>query len=163
MTMPWRNYIGNDTGWKLFSLLMAILIWGSIRSGVDDGVARKVVVNPLRAAQTEPDRTREPLTRPVAVLRTPADQHRYRVLPPLVQVVVRGSPADLETLDDDDVRVFIDVADFEADPRAIAGKAPCAVQVHVPPGISFVKSEPSAVMVERLPPHPDGTQLNPAP
>lgn len=162
--MGWRHYIGNDVGWKLFSLLMAILIWGSIRSGLDDGVGlRKVVVNPLKAAQAEVDRMSEPILRPVSALRLPSDQHRYRVTPPLVQVVVRATPRILQTMDETDVQVFIDVADFESNPGVVAGKVPCAIQVRVPPGVTFVRSEPSAVVVERLAPQANGAQPDPKP
>lgn len=164
MTMAWRDYLGKDAGWKLFSLLMAILIWASIRAGLEDDVAlRKVVVNPLKAAQSEADRMSEPFLRPVSALRLPSDQHRYRVTPPLVQVVVRAGPAILRTLDEADVQVFIDVADFESNPGVVAGKVPCAIQVRVPPGVSFVRSEPSAVVVERLSQQANGAQPDPKP
>lgn len=152
MTMMWRDYFLKDAGWKLFSLLLAVLIWGSIWSGIENGVPlRKSLVNPLKpVVSTGVPQVSEPIRRPVAVMRSPSDQHRYRVTPPLVTLVVQGDSARLQGLDEESIHVFVDVADFEAHPDSMSGSVACTVQVQAPPGIIPAKTEPAAVLVERL-------------
>ena len=157
--MAWRDYIGNDTGWKLFSLLLAILIWGSVRPRNEGGVPlRPVVTNPLQNAVTPSTFTSEPISRPVTVLRQPADSHRYRVTPPMVAVVVQGDSDLLKTVNGNDITVFVNAAEFDGNTNSPLDKVACAIQIHVPEGVHFVKSDPSAVTVERLPVPADETQ-----
>ena len=163
--MAWRDYIGKDTGWKLFSLLLAILIWGSIRSVIEDGIPmRRGVVNPLNTGVSSgASRMSDPISRAVTVLRAPGDQNRYRVTPPVVDVVVQGDAARLQGLDEAEVRVFVDTAEFAAHRDSTAAGVACAIHVHTPPGVSFAKAEPSAVLVERLPTATSGPPQNPKP
>ena len=139
--MAFKDYLFNNLGWKLLSLLFAVLIWlvvhsskqGELRSAAGPVAFGKQVVKAF----------------PVALLTSTASTHRIRVQPATVQVTLSGDLLVMERLRESDVEVFVRLVD--------AVEAPALwkrVQVRVPAGVDVLKVEPPQVRVDTVSPSP---------
>jgi YbbR domain-containing protein len=100
--MSLRSLIQHNFWLKLFSLVLACLIWFAVDS--DTQSARNV--------ETEIFKSIEELrfaNVPVSVLTSPDDRRAFAVKPGKVEVVVTGKREDLIALSADDLRVFVDL------------------------------------------------------
>ena len=127
-----RDLLIKDLGWKLFSLLMAVIIWLTVHgilveSGTPSG-------HSLGSQVTYGDL-------PVFIVSSAADVHFYRVAPAVVSVTVSGPPEVMAVLQANQIR-----AESAKDLKR-------RVDVYVPPGISLVKVDPPRVGVI-IPPKP---------
>ena len=122
---------------KLFSLILATLIWFTVWSNLE-----KEARLPWRTARS--DRYRDFADQPVLVLANGNDKQPYRIDPARVRVTVRGSEAALDKLKPADLEVFVR-------PLGVGEPTgPLDVQVRAPVGVAVVQVQPSSVSVESL-------------
>lgn len=129
-----RDFFTKDVGWKIFSLGLAISLYFTVRavrqSGGDTG-------RPLEARATHTYRGV-----PVLVMSSASDVREFKVNPAIVQVTVRGRPEILTQLQEEDIRVTVDLTGIES-----AQDLKKRVHVSTPAGITLVEVIPAEVNV----------------
>lgn len=134
MTMTPQDIVTKDVGWKLFSLVLAAVIWFTVKPvGREAGRPG----NPLLGSVP---RTFTNL--PVVVMSSAADVRAFRVNPDMVNVKVSGSSDAVAALTERDIRVTVDLTEIES-ARGLQSR----VTVAVPPGVTFIKATPPQVDV----------------
>ena len=139
--MALRDIFIKDVGWKLFSLVLATVIWFMVRP-----VSREPAKsgNPLAASVP---RTFTNL--PVVVMSSAADVRAFKVNPDAVRVTVSGRREIVDALTERDLRVTVDLTGIES-ARGLQAR----VTVAVPPGVTFIAARPPEVDVV-VPPKSD--------
>jgi len=139
--MTLRDIFIKDVGWKLFSLVLAMVIWFMVRP-----VSREPAKsgNPLVASVP---RTFTNL--PVVVMSSAADVRAFKVRPDAVRVTVSGRREIVDALTERDLRVTVDLTGIEST-RGLQAR----VTVAVPPGVTFIAARPPEVDVV-VPPRSD--------
>jgi YbbR domain-containing protein len=127
MTALLRRLFLEDFWWKLFALVLAILVW------------LIVTVASQKEAQTAP---RIFANLPVAVLSAAEDVHNFKVSPSEVEVTVRADAKTLQNLQDEDIRAIVDLTGV-----AVATDLRKPIQVSVPAGVTCLRVVPSEVKV----------------
>ena len=128
-----RDLLTKDLGWKLFSLLLAIIIWLTVHrilqessTPIAHGDASTLTYN----------------TVPVFIVAAASDVHLYRVTPSSVAITVSG-PADvMSVLQANQVRATVDLTDIDS-----VKDLKRHVDVSVPSGVTLVSVEPAKVDV----------------
>ena len=123
--MPIRSLILDHFWLKLFSVILATLIWLTVR---DSGVSS--------------DATRTFVNRPVLVLTDRAQHTAVTVNPSLASVTVRGPASLINELTDQEIQVFVRMADREQ----FSGELP--IHAHVPSGASVFLVTPMTATVK---------------
>jgi YbbR domain-containing protein len=131
-----RRLIKENLGLKCFSLLLAALVWFTIRFGLHYHVS-------LTTNSPVDQRIFGPL--PITVMTEAADLHSFRVVPSQVTVTVAGNPEALQSLAGREIQVFVNLVDME-DIGGMIKK----IDVFPPAGITVLKVNPPVVQVERL-------------
>ncbi len=129
------DLISKDTGWKLFSLALALAIWFTVKNVSNEPVA---VTTPLGVWDT---RTLTNL--PVLVVSAAADVREVKVQPNYVTITVSGRPEVLNGLQEKEIEAHVNLTDLESAPRGVRKR----VIVSAPPGVAFVRAEPADVEV----------------
>jgi YbbR domain-containing protein len=124
--MPLRSLFLDHLWLKLFSLLLATLIWLTIRANLN---------SPTR------ETTRRFARQPVVLMTESAEYRSFYVEPPQVNVTVRGPAALVEEMNDRDIHAFVQMAGEQT----MAGMYP--VEIHVPHGITVILVSPRTVLV----------------
>lgn len=127
--MSLRHFLSHNRWQKLFALLLATLVWFTVRQGVDrnSGPAYRTFVGV-----------------PIRVLTLASDLDQFRVAPSEVTVMLRGKPDSLAQLTTRSVEAYVNLAD----PVATPGKA---LVVHVnAEGAEVVSVSPATVSIERI-------------
>ena len=139
--MTLRDLFIKDVGWKLFSLVLATVIWFTVRP-----VSREPAKpgNPLAVLVP---RTFTNL--PVVVMSSAADVRAFKVKPDAVRVTVSGRREIVDALVEQDIRVRVDLTGIES-ARGLQAR----VTVAVPPGVTFIAARPAEVDVV-VPPKSD--------
>jgi hypothetical protein len=135
--MRWRELIFDNLWLKIFSALLAMLIWFAARTQLTDNPSMSGAF-PGNAAQANF------ADRPVLVLTLPTDRRLFRVDPPTVSVTVSGSAPLVQELTEAKVRVFVQA------PAADVMSEPMTVQVNVPRGLTVVQTRPEAAVVTAI-------------
>lgn len=131
--MTLRDIVTKDVGWKVFSLVLATVVWFTVRP-----VGREArTANPLIGSVP---RTFTNL--PVVVMSSAADVRAFRVNPDMVNVKVSGSSDVVAALTERDISVRVDLTEIES-ARGLQAR----VVVAVPPGVTFIKATPAQVDV----------------
>ena len=138
--MALRDYVVNNFGWKLISLLLASLIWYNIHSSLPNEIQ-------LSRNPASPGATREFPSLPITVLTDAADLRGYLVSPNFVNVIVRGEVALLKKLTIKDIQVFVNLTDLKE-----TSETRQKINVFPPGGVSLVEVTPPFVRVERVKP-----------
>ncbi len=133
--MAFRDYILDRFWLKLFSFILATLIWFTVQSHVQTN---------FRFA-TNPFRTKENLeiTRPVRLVILPTTNRRFRIEPVEVHITIRGNPAVLDRLEPFEVEAQVNLTDATDSAASYTVKAE-----KIPPGIQVIQTVPAMVMVE---------------
>ena len=121
---------------KLFSFILATLIWFTVWSNLENDTRL-----PWRVVRTTRDR--EFLNRPVMILSRSIETNSFKVQPRTVNVTVRGSQVALDQLKEGDLQAFV------RPPGLGEPAGPRPVQVYAAKGVSVVHVEPRTVAVER--------------
>ena len=133
--MAFRDYILDRFWLKLFSFILATLIWFTVQSKTQ---------TPFRFA-TNPFRTKETreISRPVRLLTLPTNNRRFKIEPVEVRITIRGNPAVLDRLEPGEVEAQVNLTDATDSAASYEVKAR-----NVPPGIQVIETVPAMVMVE---------------
>lgn len=134
-----RNIFFRDFWLKLFSLVLATLIWllvylFAIKKDLSPSVGLRGVT-PENWSFTFRDI-------PVLVVSTAADVRNFKVDPDTVSVTVRGNRKDVEAIHPEDIRALVDLTGIE--PSSDLTKR---ISVTVPANITFVSAEPDKIKV----------------
>ena len=111
---------------KLFSLLLATLIWLTVRSTLN---------SPTR------ETTRRFARQPVVIMTESAEYRSFTIDPQQVNITVRGPAGLVEDLQERNIQAFVQVSGEQS----AAGTYP--VEVHVPHGVSVVLVAPRTATV----------------
>jgi YbbR domain-containing protein len=135
--MRWRELIFDNLWLKIFSVLLAMLIWFAAHNQLAD--------NPtMPTAFTVNDAQRDFSDRPVLVLTLPTDRRLFRVDPPTVSVTVSGPAPLVQDLTEARIGVFVKA------PAADVTSEPVPVQVHIPRGFTVAQTRPEAAVVTAI-------------
>jgi YbbR domain-containing protein len=117
-----------EDGWlKLFSLVLAVLIWLTVTF-----VSKKDVWTDTRVFQNLP----------VVILASAEDVHNFTVSPAAVEVTVQGDPKTIQYLESKDIRAIVDLTEVRAT-RDLRKR----IEVSVPAGVTHMRVEPNEVQV----------------
>ena len=138
--MPLRALIQHNFWLKLFSFLLAMLIWFAIHFGIKNEI--RLSQNPI----TDPT-TREFLRSPVRILSPSGDMRVFKTEPDHVFISVTGEEAVLRDLTARNIIVYVDIANVRS-----AHQTNQQVKLDVPDGVTVTKISPRAVNVEQVSP-----------
>ena len=135
--MSLRALILHNFWLKLFSLLLATLIWFAIHFWIEGGnrQPQNPITNPI---------TRQLFRLPVRVLTKPGDERIFKVEPQEVSVSITGEAAVLRDLSSKSISVYVDVANIRS-----ARETNQQVKVDVPKEIT-ADVVPRTVNVEQV-------------
>lgn len=125
--MAFRSIIMNQFWLKLFSVILATLIWLTVKGN-------------LTTASFEENRTF--LSRPIQVLSDTAEHGPIVVNPSTASVTVRGPASLVREFTEQDIHVFVRMADR----HQFAGELP--VHVHLPAGASVALVTPTTATIK---------------
>jgi YbbR domain-containing protein len=128
-----RNWLTNDVGWKVFSLILAAAIWFTVN---------KVLQEPTAVKHGSTGATLTYGNLPILIVASAADVHLYRVIPETVTVTVSGSPEAIAALQVSQIRATVDLTGIDA-----GNELKRNVDVSVPSGITVTRVEPVKVGV----------------
>jgi YbbR domain-containing protein len=130
-----RQVFVDDFWLKLFSFLLAVLIW------LTASLAIQKEGSPLTPLSLAPEeRTFSNL--PVLVIASAQDVRNFKVAPSTVEVTVRGDAKLVRGLAGNDLRARVDLTGIET-----ARELKARIEVSVPAGVSLVRVDPSEVQV----------------
>jgi hypothetical protein len=151
--MRLRDYVLNNLGRKLVSLCLASLIWFNVSSM--DRKEPRLLESPFGSLLPKPVTelvTGEFAQIPIAILSLAQDTRAFRLDARQAKVIVSGERGLLLRLTAKDIQVVVDLTDLpnakKTDPSTNLIIRP--VRVRSPGGISVVKVEPSAVLLEPI-------------
>lgn len=125
-----RDLLIRDLGWKLFSLLLAVMIWLTVHRILEErSTGSPVIYSGV----------------PVLIVAAAADVHFYHVSPALVDVTVSGTPEAMAMLQTNQIHAVVDLAGLP-DLKPLGGTRQ-SVDVSVPPGVTVIKVDPPQVNV----------------
>lgn len=128
-----RDWFTKDIGWKIFSVILALVIWLTVH---------KIYEEPGATTARARENTYSDL--PVLVVSESADVHDFRVAPATVSVTVSGSPEAMSTLQANEIRATVDLTTGKELRRK--------VEISTPLNVTLVSVEPSHVSVILPPP-----------
>jgi YbbR domain-containing protein len=122
-----RNLLFEDIWLKLFSLVLAVLIWLTVTfaSQKEIGTEKRVFSN-----------------LPVTILASVEDVHNFKVSPREVEITVRGDPKTLQSLQSKDIRAVVDLSGVAA-----ARDLRKRIEVSVPASVTYLRVAPEEVQV----------------
>jgi YbbR domain-containing protein len=123
--MPLRSLILNHFWLKSISLVLAILIWLTVKSDLGSS-----------------ERTRTFPNRPILLLTDKAEHVAVAANPSQASITVRGPAGLVNELTDQDIHVYVRLQD----PRQIGGELP--VHAHVPSGATVVLINPATATIK---------------
>jgi YbbR domain-containing protein len=134
-----RDWLTKDFGWKLFSVILAVVIWLTVH---------KIYEEPKMSPASAIGDTVTYNNLPVLVVSTAADVSDFRVVPGSVSVTVSGLPEVMAVLQANQIRAVVDLTDIES-----ARDLRRRVDVSTPPGVTLVSVDPPRVGVIVPPAH----------
>ena len=138
--MSLRHLVLHNSGLKLLSLLLAALVWFTIRFSLERGVSRREF-GPL----------------PVTVLKDAFDPQVYKLIPGEVTISLSGPHNVLNNLNNRDVMVFVNLTGLQGASGFLK-----KVEISAPGNTLQHSVDPPTVRVERLAPTPaPGLPLRP--
>ena len=139
--MSLRRLIQENFWLKLFSLMLAIVIWFFVRFGsqTDVGFGQNPITNPI---------IEESIPVPVYVVTQPGDARIFKVSPEYVHITTMGESAILKKYTPRrDYKAYVDLAEIRKN------EAPeHEVRLHVPNGVTVLNVAPRVVTVEQVSP-----------
>lgn len=133
--MAFRDYILDRFWLKLFSFILATLIWFTVQSNIRTDFFHFSGFLGTRG-------TRE-ITRPVRIVTMPTTRRFFKIAPEEVSVTLSGNPAVLAQLNLNDIQPYVNLSD------ALDSAASYEVKVEIPPDkVRVLRIVPSQVMVE---------------
>ena len=127
MIVALRNLVLEDFWLKLFSLVLAVLIWLTVTFASQKEVGTE---------------TRVFSDLPVLLLASAADVRDFKVTPQEVDITVRADPRTLQSLQRKSIRPMVDLTGIAA-----AREVRKRVEVAVPAGVAYLRVAPEEVRV----------------
>jgi YbbR domain-containing protein len=138
--MSFRSFIRHNFWLKLFSLMLATLIWFTVVYWRDNDFRLS------QAFSSSPLAPRVFSRLPLSVLTRPGDGKVYRLFPAEVTVTVAGDQAVLDDLVKKDIRAYVDLSNV-----GHLDVSSQLVKLHIPlSGVIPVKVVPPVVRVEEM-------------
>lgn len=131
-----HSLLFKDLWLKLFSLALAVLMWFTISSAIQQGTSSAASLGLGSITQ----RTFSGL--PVSVLSSARQVQSSKVQPETVNVIVEGDARVLNSLQRGDIKVVVDLTDIET-----AQELKKRLEVSKPAGVALVRVEPEQVRV----------------
>lgn len=131
-----KDLVVRDLGLKLFSLILAVLIWFTVNIALRNEASP---VPPLLSGALE---RRTLANLPVLVISSAEDAHSFRINPKQVEVTVQGEAKAVRSLRNHDIRVMVDLTGIGA-----AHDLRQRIEVSTPAGITHVRVDPEEVQV----------------
>jgi YbbR domain-containing protein len=125
--MPLRTLILDHFWLKLISLVLAVLIWLTVRADLGSSTVES---------------TRPFPNRPILVLTDKAEHVAVVANPIHASITVRGQAALLNELSEQDIHVYVRLHD----PRQVGGEFP--VHAHVPSGATVILITPATATIK---------------
>jgi YbbR domain-containing protein len=129
-----RDFFLKDSGWKLFSLLLAAFIWLTVH---------KIIAEPQAAVVPPASKSATYGNQPVVLMAAAADTRLYGVNSNTVSVTVSGLPADMDVLQANQIHATVDLSDFDDKSKDPYRR----VDVSVPWGVTVVNVTPAKVRI----------------
>ena len=123
-----RDSFTKDIGWKIFSVILALVIWLTVH---------KIYEEPGAATTRARENTYGDL--PVLVVSASSDVHDFRVVPATVSVTVSGPPDTMAILQANQIRATVDLS--------VGKELRRKVEVSTPPKVTLVSVDPPRVTV----------------
>ena len=124
------DWVTKDFWWKLFSLILAVVIWLTVYKIREAPVISAAVAGvPLTYGSL-----------PVLVVSGASDVRDFRVLPGTVAVKVSGPAEVMAVLQANQIHPVVDLTDITA-----ARNLKRRVEVSTPPGVTLISVEPAEV------------------
>jgi hypothetical protein len=141
--MAIREIVLNNFKWKVWALVLAILVWFIIQFAIGRGLSPD--------EQSLSSKFREEIFQRqiVLVLEDPNDTRTFELTPQTVNVTVRMPTGFLKKPVEKSIRVFVNLVDRPNVTEDVAD-----VYAYAPPGIEVVKLEPRSVSLNRISPPP---------
>ncbi len=135
-----RDWLTKDFWWKLFSVVLAVIIWLTVHKIYEEPGA-------IGTAAVGNTFTYDNLR--VAVVSSAGDVHDFRVTPPAVKVTVSG-PADvMNKLKIGDVHAVVDLTGIN-----LARDLHVPVEISAPANVTIISVDPASVLII-IPPLPE--------
>ena len=137
-----RRLILQNFWLKFSSVALAMLVWLAIHHSIhtDNDILRsQLKLNRLLA--------QEYIRVPISLKTAPGDKRLFRLSPNEVVVIAVGEDADLRRAASKDIRVSVDLTDFDSK-ETVTRK----LQADAPPGIGVLAIDPSSVQVRQVSP-----------
>jgi YbbR domain-containing protein len=138
-----RDWLTKDFWWKLFSVVLAVIIWLTVHKIYEEPGTSGVAA----AASTF---TYDNL--PVTVVSAAADVHDFRVNPTAIKVTVSGPATVMNTLKIGDVHAVVDITDIN-----LARDLRLPVEISAPANVTIISVAPASVLII-IPPLPEKKQ-----
>jgi len=132
--MALRDIVTKDLGWKAFSLVLAFIIWVTVKSVSTE--------TPSAIDALSTWATRSITNLPVLVVSAAADVREFKVSPETVDVRISARPEIIAALQEKDIHVTVDLTDIQA-ARGLRKR----VDVSTPTGVTVVSVSPPDVEV----------------
>ena len=130
-----RQVFVHDFWLKLFSFLLAVLIW------LTASLATQREGSPATPFSLVPEeRTFSNL--PILVSSSAQDVRNFKIVPTMVEVTVRGDAKTVRALGANEIRARVDLTGIET-----ARELKARIEVAIPAGASLVRVEPAEVQV----------------
>jgi len=136
--MAKHDWITKDFGWKLFSLILAMILWITVRRSISES---PVVVTPFASVDTVTTNL------PVFAVSTSADVHNAQIVPNVVTVKLSGPSEVMAVLEENKVHAVVNLTGIDA---ASGSRLP--VDVSAPLGVTVDRITPPKVGVTFSPP-----------
>jgi YbbR domain-containing protein len=133
-----HKLIFEDIWLKLFSLVLAVLMWFTFSSALKQGNRSTPLGTGAQASRTF-------VNVPVVVQSSAPQTRSFRIQPETVELTVEGDASSVNHLQDGDIRVVVDLIGIEA-ARDLVKR----VTVSQPAGIATVKVVPEQVTVSSV-------------
>jgi hypothetical protein len=130
--MALREIVTKDPGWKAFSVILALVIWITVKSVSTEA---PVGIDPLSTWAT-----RAFTNLPVLVVSAAADVREFKVSPETVDVRISARPERIAEVLDKDIHVTVDLTDIQS-ARGLRKR----VDVSTPTGVTIVSVTPQEV------------------
>jgi YbbR domain-containing protein len=137
--MAKRDWILKDFGWKLFSLILAVTLWITIRHSIGES---PTTVIPFASVDTVTF-----TNLPVLAVSSNADVHNAQVNPRAIAIKLTGPSEVMAVLEENKIHATVNLTGVD-----LASGLPLLVDVSVPPGITIDKITPPKVNVTFSPP-----------
>ena len=128
-----RDWITQDLNWKIFSIVLAVILWVTVH---------KIYEEPQTEPVVESGSTFTYDNLPVTVVSATADVHDFRVAPAAVRVTVTGPTDIMKTLQIGQVHAVVDLTGTN-----LAHDTSLPVEISTPTKVTVTGIDPASVLV----------------